>query len=178
MGPGCAQGVRGEAAVIDLGDNKTVFAILAMGPTGQGPGGPTWIADEIYKSEINAKCKKCTIFQVESDDFPSRTMDPSQLFTMVTFTDINDPASAIVVHAKGSNNPAIAAIDTVAQTFGAGFAFKGAVIEMASDAEVTRGVEGRLPWWLSKGRPAALALRSAGLTTGSAIDAEYAFIRK
>lgn len=145
MGPGCAQGVRGEAAVIDLGDNKTVFAILAMGPTGQNVDWPIWIADEVYKPEISAKCKGCTIFQVKSDDFPSRTLEASQLFTMVTFTDINDPASASVVHASGSNNPAIAAIDTVAQTFGAGFAFKGAVIEMASGAEVTRGIEGRLP---------------------------------
>jgi hypothetical protein len=152
MGPGCAQGLRGEAAVIDLGDGKTVFAILAMGPIGENVDGPIGVANAAYKGEIGALCKAgggtvsgCTIFQVKTDTFPPRVLEPSQLFTMATFKDINDPKSAIVVHASGSKNPAIAAMDRVEQTFGQGFAFKGAVIEMATDAEITQGIEKAIP---------------------------------
>lgn len=139
MGPGCRQGVRGDAAVIKLGEGKTVFAILAMGAAGQNVDGPVWIADIIYKPEINSVCKGCTIFRVKSDNFPPRNLLASQVFTLVTFKDLEDPASAAVVYSSHDG------IDTVAQTFGSGFAFKGAKIEMANDSEITRGIESKFP---------------------------------
>ena len=57
MGPGCAQGLRGEAAVIDLGEGKTVFAILANGQQGQNVDWPIWVADEAYRAQVIPLCK-------------------------------------------------------------------------------------------------------------------------
>jgi hypothetical protein len=181
MGPGCVRGLRGEAAVIDLGDGKTVFAILAMGPTGQ-VGGPIGAADAAYKSEIGALCKEdggtvngCTIFQVKTDTLPPRALDAAQVLTFMSFKDLSDPASAIVVHATGGGG---VSIDRMEQTLGQGFAFRGAVIEMANDAEITKGIEEKLKW-VGDYQSEILAWRALlnGETTGTSVQPNFLFKR-
>jgi hypothetical protein len=127
-----------------------VFAILATGAQGQGVDTPNWIADVVYQPEVKHLCKDirepiggCHIFDVPSDSFAAQKLASSRVFTMVTFKDINDPATAIVVHASG-NGPTY--IDALAQTFGEGYAFKSAVIEIVSGVEVTKGVEQKIKW--------------------------------
>jgi hypothetical protein len=156
MGPGCAQGVRGEAAVIDLGEGKIVFVILAMGPTGGNVDGPAWLPDVMYGDEIAARCKKpegrnsCKIFDVATDGFPPHEVSLGLVFTMVTFKDIDEPASAIAIDTLGRG---LMYPRDVPATFGDGFAFKNAVIEIANDSEITRGIEEKFPAVFVKLRP-------------------------
>jgi hypothetical protein len=68
--------------------------------------------------------------------------------SLLTFNDINDPASAKHV------DPAELSLN-----FGPGYKFAGAKIELTKDS-VTCGLKKKLPWWDGFGRPASIAIHS------------------
>ena len=129
-------------------------------------------------------------------------LDYDKRLTVVTFTDITNPASAKVVFGQsvryeqrgGGQEPVKTPIDTFAATFGPGYAFKRAMVEIVPagiwpfssydrawpqvlfGTPVTRGIEAKLPWWNGPNRPAEIAARAAGLPL-NAFDVESYFIR-
>jgi hypothetical protein len=195
-------GLRGEAAVIELADDKpatseagdqTVFALLTMGDNGQGVDGPIWLADSVYKAEFTAICaprvrSHCSALDYASTSFPPRELEREFTPTLITFTDTNNPIMARVVIGPR--------IDRVAETFGPGFAYRGAIIEIVSSGiwplnsirlpfanpvtgtPLTAAVGLNIDDLNDPSRPALRILQAAGLTTASSIDAEYAFQRK
>ena len=121
--------VRGEATFVDLGEGKNIIAIL----------------DKMHNVEALDPKRPSPVVLL-----------PSELPTLVTFTDITNPASAKVVYK---------APDNFAQAFGPGYAFKRAMVEIVPagiwpfssydrawpqvlfGTPVTRGIEQRFPWW-------------------------------
>ena len=142
-------GFRGEAAEIDLGEGKLVFAILAMGPTGR-EGGMLDLPDRAYRYEKNAMCKRrnrtssdCGLYDVASTDWLARRLAPNQTPTLVTFADLTNPGTAKVIYAgtsdevrdtatSGVRNVPRVAIDEVAATLGQGYSFEGATITIVA----------------------------------------------
>ncbi|MEQ1710635.1 MAG: hypothetical protein ABL908_04450 [Hyphomicrobium sp.] len=138
---GIREKVRGEAVALDLGQGKSIFMLLALGATG---------SDDMFYALPLRVFKSSTIEDLphlrDIAELPSRLIP-----TLVTFVDLNDPATARVVRPEEFE-----------AVFGAGVRFKQATIEMVSPGTwpltllgiggepVTRGIEGKLPWW---GRP-------------------------
>jgi hypothetical protein len=141
-------GLRGEAAVIDFNvvseksadetalnqaistKPSTVFAILTMGDNGQDVDGLMSLPSLVYRPEHQRDCAAagneigCDIYDVGSLSDPKRTLKPEETPTLIAFTDINNPITVRVIHSLN--------IDRIAETFGPGFAYRGAVIEIVS----------------------------------------------
>jgi hypothetical protein len=151
---GCS--VRGEAPFIELGGGRHVIMLLAQGPTGQNT--------DIYDLAAKALGRYKAEFFVAAPNWTgSAELKTEDIPTLITFADIADPASAKVVFAGGremirrvspdgrsesfhAGEPK-ALVDAFAETFGPGFAFRRAIIEMApKDTPVTRGIEKRFPF--------------------------------
>jgi hypothetical protein len=186
----------GEATFVDLGDGKHVIALI--------PG-----------NDLHSKVRG--IFPMANEDSARAALSDigkmlnvpaSKVPTIVTFADINDPASAKMVlgtnyrqqcreDRKPSCVPESIAVpvDEIAATFGPGYAFRRATLEMLPPGwwpfnlvaapwprwlfgePLTKGMEARLPWWQGPDRPALKAARAAGLPVSS-IEVELYFVRK
>jgi hypothetical protein len=80
--------------------------------------------------------------------------------------------------------------DDIGAILGAAYRLHGVAVEVVPNGiwpldfggplgdPVTRGIEAKLPWWNGSEDPAAMVLRSAGLSTGEAIDPREVFTRK
>lgn len=130
---------RGEAVFVDLGAGRHVIAILGLGPTGSDHG--------IERLAARAFGRERPLWFVDAPNWQgSAELNPRDIPTLVTFSDLNDPATARVV-----------APDNFEAVFGPGVRFKRATIEMVSPGvwpltlfgiggePVTRGIEGKLP---------------------------------
>ncbi len=154
-----AHRLAGDAVYIDLGNGKHVIAILGHGATGGSGDSMTslWTqAHGYYGWEEHVWGSSKLLPGIV-------TLKPPLIPTLVTFIDINEPASARVVYATGTRNlapipgtgafktePAVL-VDRIAETFGPGYAFHSASIEMVpASTPVTRGIEGRLPVIMGK----------------------------
>jgi hypothetical protein len=116
--------LTGEAVVADLGDGRYLFALLA------GPG----LAEGVYR-DLGVWPE---VFGEIEDQLgaPPRDVPRDRWPTLVTFADIDDPASVMRV------DP-----DDLAAVFGEGYALRAVTLEI-TDAPVTTGVvEGVLGWW-------------------------------
>jgi hypothetical protein len=149
-------GMRGEAAAIELAPGKLVFAILASGPRGDDVDAPRYIASATYAEEVAKACggpaRGCSIYDVNTAGFPPKPVPPERQFTLVTFTDLNDPASAKVLK---PDDGSIFTSDFV-RAFGPGFRLASVTLEMVpvgvwpfnlvglSGTPVTRGIEGKI----------------------------------
>lgn len=146
--------VKGEAVFVDLGQGRNVIALLAGGPTGGNSDGPHHVIYSV--SPVRDADNYWRLPSLEGKwDLPLDAMP-----TLVTFTDLADPASARVIYAGGMRGlgaqsphtgrfpayePAVL-VDAFTETFGPGTAFKRATLEMVSkDTPVTRGIEGKIP---------------------------------
>jgi hypothetical protein len=112
-----------------------------------------------------------------------------QIPTLITFADIADPASAKVLFAGGretirrvspdgrsesfhAGEPK-ALVDAFAETFGPGFAFRRATIEMVpKNTPVTWGIEKRLPW-VSKTTGYLSGATACNYATDNCLDVGY-----
>lgn len=125
--PGVVSRVHGEAVFFDLGEGRNVIAILGFGPTGS----EDRIASLTHIAFLPGRPK------LQIEDIPKLTgsveLTGNLIPTLVTFENLNDPATARVVRSE-----------EVEQVFGPGFRFRRAWIEMTSDS-VTRGIEQKLP---------------------------------
>jgi hypothetical protein len=184
--------VRGEAVFVDLGSGRNVVALLARGPQADQGIDFNWLVPNTL--HVDPLKDPASLLRR-----PGRHEVPAHLVpTLVTFADVADPKSARVVYATGSvmsggQQPRVVRetvlVDDFAGAFGPGYRFLRATVEIVptgiwllnsvglSGQPVTHTIEKKLPWWHGPGRPAAVALRAAGLTAGSFLDAELIFKR-
>lgn len=117
--------VKGEAVVIDLGKRGVLFSIIkgddyrhTFKAFPYSRGGTTPEGVEYYSHLKNAKAEL-----------------PNNLFQLVRFKDLKDPASVLVV------DP-----DDLPASFGEGVALRNVIIEMTDDQITSGGVNKYLPW--------------------------------
>ena len=133
---GVTASARGEAMFLDLGGGRNVIATLGFGPQGQEHK-IEWLATEtIGPLHPDAKVRiGGRIWQEASSWTGHADLPPALIPTLVTFSDINDSASARVVQPEEFE-----------RVFGPDVRFKRAWVEMTSDP-VTTGIEKKFPWW-------------------------------
>ena len=163
--------VQGEAVFVDLGEGRNVVALLARGPTAN-------IVD-IHDLAPRAFGRLRADWYREASAWSGNAELHGDLMpTLLTFSDYSNPQSARVLRP-----------DETPEALGPGYRFRRATIEMVpsgwwpanvvglSGTPVSQSIEDKLVWWNKSGRPAAVALRSAGSIVGSSIDAEQLFRR-
>ncbi len=133
--------IRGEAVFVDLGEGRSVIALLAAGPR----------AEKVDYS-INIVP---TLFNVPFENWAelgnmrdTRRVPESLMPTFVTFANLNDPKSARVV--SPADFPAV---------FGSNIRLKSVTITMTSNA-VTRTIEKKMPVIIEKLREDAKKLHA------------------
>jgi hypothetical protein len=190
--------LKGEAVFLDLGAGKNVVMLLTHGPKGDSVDAIAWLPTSVLLGLPAGYTAAEALARGGKTLAGSAELKPPFIPTLVTFTDINDPASAKVVYATAYDGittagsyygTGIVPINDFAYVLGPGYAFKRATLGMVpvgiwplnligiTGTPVTQGIEGKVPALKAKGRPAAVALRAASLNTGASIDAESAFIR-
>ncbi len=137
--------LRGEAVFLDLGQGRHVIMLLAHGPRGEGF--DTYLPTRAFMrlggyDAVDALLKGQTLTgsaELRGADIP----------TLVTFTNLADPASARVVAPTDAG---------FALAFGPGFRLARVTLEMVpagvwpfnlvglSGTPVTRGIEGKVAW--------------------------------
>jgi hypothetical protein len=103
--------VRGEAVVIEIGEGKTLFALLTSGLRGEGVDWVRYVRHNTQPKHAHPVAGQTGVLTA-----PNRP-------TMVTFSDLTNPASAKVVFADASQGNSV---DNMAVAFGPGHAL-GAV---------------------------------------------------
>jgi hypothetical protein len=144
-GPIEARGIRrdfrGRAVFVDLGHGQNLIALLGFGPRGD--------QEKLFRLASTALAPGEKFGWKEEYKVKLPGVLPSEdIPTLITFTNLNDPASAILV------DPA-----DMAKNFGPGYAFRQAVLETTNDS-VSGNIGKILPWWRSPGRPSAVAYRA------------------
>jgi hypothetical protein len=125
--PGTFGGVRGEAVFVDLGNGKNIIALLARGPN----------AEFVDVDDLPARALRRIgpkWYQAAPQWTESAELTGNDVPTLVTFTDPSRPETARIVRPED-----------LEATFGPGFRFKGALIEMTR-APLVSSIDGRLPW--------------------------------
>jgi hypothetical protein len=119
----------GDAVSVDLGQGRTLFALLSSGLDGNDINFPQNVVP--------------TVFHVSLDDIEaenssklqgSRNIPKEYWPTFATFSDLNDPKTAKLVGPE-----------QFAKVFGPDVRLTNVLIEMTSDP-VTRGIDKKLPW--------------------------------
>jgi hypothetical protein len=156
---GVIPSLRGDAVFVDLGNGRNVIAILGMGPTGS--------QDGITSLAARAFDRDKPLWFIDAPHWTgSAELDLDSVPTLVTFTDLNDPNSAKSIYGTeyvfGGGSRRRVALDEFAKTFGPGFRFRRATVEMVpirswplrllglGGEPITRGIERRLPVIMSK----------------------------
>jgi hypothetical protein len=146
--------LNGEAVFLDLGQSRNVVMLLAHGPMGEGVDAIAWLPTSALlglpagwsAAEGLARGGKTLEGKAE--------LKPPLIPTIVTFTDLKDPATARVITPEDYG-----------YLFGPGYAFKRATLEMVpvgiwplnligiTGTPVTRGIEGKVPFLTTQREP-------------------------
>lgn len=165
---------RGDAVLIDLGGGKNLLALLAHLDKSIDLDGMNYLALRAYKAS-----GRNVSFNEMNRITGTVPVKDALLPVLVTFADLNDPATAHAVPP-----------DDLEAAFGKGFRLHGMSAEVVPNGvwpldfggalgePVTRGIEAKLPWLKGADNPAAMALRAAGLPVGEGIDPKEVFTRK
>ena len=166
---------KGDTVFAALGGGKNLLALLAhIDDKALELDGMNYVALRAF----NAAGKKVSFNEMNRSS-GTAPVTGTLIPVLATFTDINDPATMRVVRP-----------DDLEATYGKGFRLRGVIAEAVPNGfwpldfggalgePVTRGIEAKLPWWSRPGDPAAAALRAAGLTSKTTIDAKEVFTRK
>jgi hypothetical protein len=166
---------RGDAVFIDLGGGNNLLALLAhIDDKGVELDGMNYVALRAF----NAAGRK-TSFNEMNRISGAAPVTGALIPVLATLADINDPATMRVVKP-----------DDLEAAFGKGFRLRSVLAEAVPNGfwpldfggalgePVTRGIEAKLPWWNRSDDPAAAALRGAGLTSKTAVEAKDVFTRK
>ena len=165
---------RGDAVLIDLGGGKNLLALLAHLDKSIDLDGMNYLALRAYKAS-----GRNVSFNEMSRITGTVPVKDALLPVLVTFADLNDPATAHAVPP-----------DDLEAAFGKGFRLHGISAEVVPNGvwpldfggalgePVTRGIEAKLPWLKGADNPAAMALRATGLPVGEGIDPKEVFTRK
>jgi hypothetical protein len=166
--------IKGDAVWVDLGGGKNLVALLAHIDKTLDLDGMNYLALRAYKGagrnvSFNEMSRQTGVVPVTGALIP----------VLVTFIDPRDPATARAVLP-----------DDIGAILGGAYRLRGVAVEVVPNGvwpldfggplgdPVTRGIEAKLPWWNGTEDPAAMVLRSAGLSTGEAIDPREVFTRK
>lgn len=127
QGSGVHTGVGGEAVFVDLGNGKNVIATLGFGPTGQEHKLEYLASLALNRSEEG--------WYRGIRNLKGRAELTGPLIpTLVTFADLANPSTLEIVKPGDFE-----------KTFGPGYRFRGAWLEMTED-NVTTGIKEKLPW--------------------------------
>jgi hypothetical protein len=160
--------LRGEAVVVDLPNGRHLIGLMATGPRAEGVN-LYEIARQAFA--FDGGSGEVSWFSQAPKWAGTRPLDPPLIPTLVTFTDITDPASARVVYATAYDGittagsyygTGIVPINDFSYVLGPGYAFKRATLGMVpvgiwplnligiTGEPVTRGIEGKLPAMMVK----------------------------
>jgi hypothetical protein len=165
---------KGDAVLVDLGGGKNLVALMAHLDPSLDLDGMNYLALRAYgaangRVSFNEMSRMTGVVPVRGALIP----------VLVTFADLNDPATARTVPP-----------DDLEAALGMGFHLGGIFVEVVPNGfwpldfggrlgePVTRGIEGRLRWLNGSDDPAGRALAAAGLKVGEGIDPRQAFTRK
>lgn len=165
--------MRGDALFLDLGAGKNLLVLLAHADKSLDLDGMNYLALRAYgaagkRVSFNDMARMTGVMPITGALIP----------VFANFTDLADPATMRAVRS-----------DELQAVLGAGFKLRDVSVEVvpngfwpldfggALGAQVTRGIEAKLPWWNTKGDSAAVALAAAGLNS-AAMDAKEIFTRK
>jgi hypothetical protein len=165
---------EGDAVLIDLGGGKNLVALLAHIDQSVETDGMNYVALRGYKT-----AGRNVSFHEMSRMTGAVPVTGALIPVLVTFTDLNDPASARMVPP-----------DDLETALGKGVHLHGITAEVVPNGfwpldfggplgePVTRGIEAKLPWLKGADSSAATAVRAAGLPAGEPIDPKEVFTRK
>jgi hypothetical protein len=132
---------KGDAVFVDLGNGRHVIALLAYGPRGEGVDFDNIVSKSFGRDQ--------PFWYVDAPHWTGKADVPTRVMpTLVTFSNLADPTTAKVLSPSGTD------FET---TFGPGYAFTRATLEMVSPGiwplnlfgitgePVTRGIEGKVP---------------------------------
>jgi hypothetical protein len=170
---------KGDALFVDLGGGKNVVALLAVGTEPTDLDATNYIAMRSF----NAAGRKVQFREMKKTTAMSPVPVPAaNAPVLVTFKDVNDPASMRVV------TP-----DNVQELLGRGVKLHGMMVSTVANGiwpldfggilgePVSRGIEQKLPWLKGEPEPtnqaAMKALEAAGIKGFARADAKLAFER-
>lgn len=166
---------KGDALLVDLGDGKSLVALLAYGADGSNFEDASFLPTRVY----GARDRRVAFRDIKNLAGAPAVPVPEQLRPLfVAFADANDPKSARRVDAND-----------LEASLGKGFRLRDLSIDVVANGlwpidiggvlgePVTRGIEAKLPW-LKTPDGAAVALQAAGLKVGEGFAPEAAFARK
>jgi hypothetical protein len=181
MTGGCS--TVGEAVFVDLGQGRNLIGLMTVGPDGRGVN-VYGLAARVFDYEGVPRNTSGNLLTSWISYAPhwrgSRELSGDAVPTLVTLTDLNDPASARLVEPTQAS---------FASVVGPGYQLQQVILEMVPvglwpfnvigfwGTPLTGAIEAKIPALRASGRPAAIVLRAAGLTIGSAIDPESVFRR-
>jgi hypothetical protein len=150
---------KGDAIFVDLGRGRNLVGILGWGRLGSDRAGIFDLTKAALAPGSNINWKEEPKLK-GLGNLPLRNVP-----TLVTFSDLTNPATAKVVDPTN-----------LALTFGPGYSLRRVSLETTS-AWLNRTIEAQLPWWSSPGRPAEIAWRAwlNGETRGPSLEPELLF---
>lgn len=166
---------KGDAVFVDLGAGKNLVVLLAQLDPSLDLDGMNYLALRAY----NAARSPRVSFSAMSGQTGVVPVQGELVPVLVSFADVNDPASARRVMP-----------DHPEAVLGPSFHLGAIAVEVVPNGlwpldfggwlgePVTRGIVARLPWLNGSDNAAATALKAAGLQAGEPIDAKQAFTRK
>jgi hypothetical protein len=152
--------VRGEAAVVDLGDGRALVALLGPADPLDVPTPPEFLA-------MHGLSDSSTSFQLIAKQSGARGLEGKNIPALVMFADKAKPDTARIAKPHGPDGELVPGVKLL-----------GATIEITADP-VTNDIGEKLPWWPMKDRPAAVARRAwlEGRIGGSSVEPETLFRR-
>ena len=165
---------RGDALVLDLGEGRSLVALLAYGEDGANFDDPSFLPTRL----LGANDRRIGFRDVKKfAGAPALPVPAPQRPALLSLTNLTDPKSARRVNA-----------DNLEASFGKGFRFRDLTLDIVANGfwpidfggalgePVTRGIDAKLPW-LKTPDGAAAALQAAGVKIGDGFAAEAAFSR-
>ncbi|HRK23465.1 MAG TPA: hypothetical protein PLQ11_00785 [Beijerinckiaceae bacterium] len=151
--------ITGEAVFVDFGSGRHAIGLLAHGPRAEDSDTMITLWVQAYAGFMQRGNEDIWRGRRKLEGIVE--LAPELVPTIVTFTDLADPASAKVVYATGRDirfvpdSPGSSSgaygdfgplvIDRFEETFGKGYALKRVTIEMTTDP-ITTGIEGKINW--------------------------------
>ena len=154
--------VSGEAVAVDLPDGRTLFALLRTNAHFEDMVGLSMTAlDPGFTSQYDV-VGTAKRFEAMDGNGREALVDPANYPMLVTFRDIDDPASVELV------DP-----DNLAASFGEGVKLKRITVQITDDS-VTTGIEKRLGW-LKRGADGGLD-RTMGVNAQPTLAQQLSFL--
>jgi hypothetical protein len=165
----------GEAVVVDLGQGKSLVALLAH------------VDDKPVLEDMNYVALRAY------GEASGKRVPFDQMSRQTGIVPVKGELIPVLVAFAGPENPASAKLvppGNAEAVLGNGYSIRGISAEVVPNGywpldfggalgePVTRGIEAKLPWLRDGGTAAAAALRAAGLPGVEGIDAREAFTRK